>query len=452
VSTPLADILARERETFIQKRPRSRALATRAGKHYAHGVPMHWMRDWDTPFPLFVCDAVGATLTCVDGLRYVDLCLGDTGAMFGHSPPPVARAIARQAAHGLATMLPSDQAVDAAAALSEVFGLPWWQITLTATDANRAVLRHARAITGRRRVLVFNHCYHGTVDEALVVAAPEAPRARPRPGLIGSPFDVSDTLVVEFNDVAALAEALSRNDVACVLAEPVMTNAGMVLPQPGFLQALRAACTRFGSLLVIDETHTLSSARGGYARQTGIAADFLVCGKAVAGGVPCAVFGFTDSAAARMREFDRQRDAGHSGLGTTLSANPLSIVALLACVREVMTAAAYQHMDELAGELARQMTAAFTVHELPWHVSRVGGRLEFGRGAPPRNGSESLARADSELNSALHLYLLNRGFILTPFHNMMLVSPATTRTQVDGFMKVFEGCLQEFRSCMGLHE
>jgi glutamate-1-semialdehyde 2,1-aminomutase len=296
-------------------------------------------------------------------------------------------------------------------------------------------------------VLVFNHCYHGTVDDTLVVAAPDG-RTVPRPGLIGSSFDVRDTLVVEFNDVAALTAALDGAEVACVLTEPALTNAGMVLPQPGFLAALRAACTRHGTLLVMDETHTLAAGRGGLARQSGIAADFLVCGKAVAGGLPCAVFGFSYAVAERMRDFDRNREPGHSGLGTTLSANPLCLAALRACLREVMTPAAYHHMETLAGQLERRMAAAFLLRGLPWHISRSGARLEFGRGPAPRNGSQSLAQADPALESAIHLYLLNRGFVLTPFHNMMLVSPATTRTQIDGFMKVFEGCLQEFHASL----
>ncbi len=403
---------------------------------------MHWMRDWETPFPLFIREASCATLTDVDGLRYVDFCLGDSAALFGHSPAPVAQAIARQATRGLATMLPADLCSDAAAALSEIFGLPWWQLTLTATDANRAVLRHARAITGRNKVLVFNHCYHGTVDETLVVAG-DGTTARRRPGLIGSAFDVSATVVVEFNDLPALAAALAGDEVACILMEPVMTNAGMVLPQPGFLEAVRAACSRHGTLLIIDETHTLSSARGGYARNAGIDPDFLVCGKAVAGGVPCAVFGFSYQVAERIRDYDRRRDGGHSGLGTTLSGNPLSLAALRACLREVMTPAAYRHMETLAQQLEQRLGAAFQARALPWHVSRVGARLEFGRGPPPANGSESLAQAAPDVAGALHLYLLNRGFVLTPFHNMMLISPATTRTQIDGFMKVFEQGLAE---------
>jgi glutamate-1-semialdehyde 2,1-aminomutase len=340
-------------------------------------------------------------LTDVDGHRYVDFCLGEGAALFGHSPAPIAQAIARQASRGLATLLPSDSSVDAAAALSDLFGLPWWRLTLSASDANRAVLRHARAITARRKVLVFN----------------------------GSHFDVKDTVEVEFNDALALEAALAVGDVACVLTEPVMTHAGLVLPQAGFLEAVRAACTRHGTLLIIDETHTLCAARGGYARHAGIDPDFLVCGNAVAGGVPCGLYGVSDPLAARIREQDRD---------TPLSANPLSLAALLACLREVMSAAAYQHMDHLAGELATRLGAALTARGLPWHVARVGARVQFGRGPPPLNASQSLAQADPALQSALHLYLLNRGFVLTPFHHMMLISPVTTRTQIDGFMKVFE--------------
>jgi len=389
---------------------------------------MHGMRDWATPFPLFIREASCATLTCVDGHRYVDFCLGDGGALFGHSPAPVARAIARQAARGLTTMLPPENCAHAAAALSDLFGLPWWQLTLTASDANRAVLRHARAITGRRKALVFNHCSDGLID---------------------SVFAVQDTVVVEFNDVAALDAALAPGDVACVLAEPVMTQAGMVLPQPGFLEALRAACTRRGTLLVFDETHTLSAGRGGYARNAGIDADFLVCGKAIAGGMPCAAFGFSYRVADGIREHERAREPGHSGLGTPFAGNPLSVAALLACLSEVMTPGAYRHMELLAAELAGRIGAALAVHALPWHISRVGARLEFGRGPPPLNGTQSLVQADAALARALHLYLLNRGFVMTPFHNMMLISPATTRTQIDGFMDVFTQCLEVFRDGMG---
>ncbi len=444
----LAAILVREQQAFASARPQSLALSQRAAAHFPHGVPMHWMRDWGTAFPLFVHAAQGAELVDADGHRYVDFCLGDTGAMFGHSPPAVAAALAAQAVRGLTTMLPAEATPHVGEALAEVFGLPWWQLTQTATDANRAVLRLARAVTGRPRILVFNHCYHGTVDETMVVMG-EGGRTLPRPGQIGRVNDVSQTVVVEFNDLPALQAALAAGDIACVLAEPVMTNAGMVLPQPGFLDALRTACTRHGTLLVIDETHTLSSGRGGYGRSTGLAADFLVCGKAVAGGLPCAVYGFTDDVAARLRLAEAAREPGHSGLGTTLSANPLALVALQASLTQLMTVANHDHMNRLAAQLASAIESAFRARGLGWQVSRVGARLEFGRGVPPCNGSQSLAAIDHDLEGAMHLYLLNRGFLLTPFHNMMLVSPATTAGQVTAFLSAFSDCLDEFSGLMG---
>jgi glutamate-1-semialdehyde 2,1-aminomutase len=444
----LAAILAREQQAYAAARPNSLALSRRTGAHFPYGVPMHWMRDWGTAFPLFVHEAQGAELVDADGHRYVDFCLGDTGAMFGHSPPVIAQAIAAQAAHGLTCMLPAETAATVGEALADVFGLPWWQLTQTATDANRAVLRHARAITGRPRILVFNHGYHGTVDETMVVMG-EGGRTLPRPGQVGRIHDVAaSTVVVEFNDLPALESALACGDIACVLAEPVMTNAGMVLPQPGFLEALRAACTRQGTLLVIDETHTLSSGRGGYARTHGLAPDFLVCGKAVAGGLPCAVYGFTDGVAGRLREADAAREPGHSGLGTTLAANPLVLAALAASLTRLMTRENHAAMDRLAVQLAEGLAVAFAARGIGWQLSRVGARLEFGRGPPPRNGSESLAAIDHDLEAAMHLFLLNRGFLLTPFHNMMLVSPATTRAQVERFLVAFDSCLDVFQPLM----
>jgi glutamate-1-semialdehyde 2,1-aminomutase len=444
----LAALLAREQAAYAAARPRSRALAQRSAAHFPHAVPMHWMRDWGLPFPLFLEGAEGAVVTDADGHRYTDFCLGDTGAMFGHSPPAVAAALIAQAGRGLTCMLPSANVATVGEALAEVFGLPWWQLTQTATDANRAVLRHARALTGRRKVLVFNHAYHGTVDETLAVMDGQG-RTVLRPGQIGAVQDVSSTtVVIEFNDLPALEAALATGEVACVLAEPVMTNAGMVLPQPGYLQALRDACTRAGTLLVIDETHTLSSGRGGHARVLGLAPDILVCGKAVAGGLPCAVYGFTDEVQRRMQACEATREPGHSGLGTTLSANPMALAALQACLTQVMTPAAYAHMDALAARLEVGLVGLFAQHRLDWQVSRVGARLESGRGARPRNGSGSLAAIDHDIEALLHLYLLNRGFLLTPFHNMMLVSPATTAPQVQAFLDTLQQGMPELAPLM----
>jgi glutamate-1-semialdehyde 2,1-aminomutase len=444
----LAALAQRERDAFVAAHPRCMAQAAEAARHFPAGVPMHWMRDWPSPVPLYLSAARDATVSDVDGHEYVDFCLGDTGAMFGHSPPAVARAIAAQASMGLTTMLPSAQVAEAGQRLAEFFGLPWWQLTQTATDANRAALRLARMVTGRPRILVFDRCYHGTVDETLVVMGAEG-ATLPRPGQVGRAQDpVATTVVVEFNDIEAVERALARGDIACVLTEPALTNAGMVLPQPGFLEALRESCTRHAVLLAIDETHTLSAGFGGYAAVHGLAADFLVCGKAIAGGLPCAVLGYTGGLAARIRAADARREPGHSGIGTTLAANPLAIAALTANLAEVATRQNFQHMQQGAARLADGIEAMLRAHGVDWQVSRIGARLEFGRRPAPRTGRGSIEAIDHELEDALHLYLLNRGFLLTPFHNMMLLSPVTTDVQVGAFLTTFDAALAEFAPWM----
>lgn len=430
-----------ERQAFIAARPQSQALSGQAAGHWLFGVPLHWMDDWSTPFTLYVAEAGGAWLTDVDGHRYVDFCLGDTGAMFGHAPAPVARAVADQAARGLTAMLPSADAVRVGERLAERFGLPCWQLAMSASDANRFALRWARAITARPALLVFNGCYHGTVDDTLV----DLDNGRPvtRPSLLGQVHDVArHTRVVEFNDLAALEAALADGQVACLLAEPVMTNIGMVLPDPGFWEAAQALCRRHGTLLILDETHTLSSGPGGYGRAHGLAPDMLVVGKPIGGGVPCAAYGFSAACAERAARAKREAVPGHSGIGTTLTANLLALAAMRANLEEVMTDAAYAHMFRLAGRLADGVTAAIARHGLPWCVTRVGARTEVQfTPVPPRNGSEAGAMLDDELERLMHLFLLNRGLSITPFHNMMLVCPQTRDEDVDALVAAFAGLL-----------
>jgi len=433
----------RERDAFVRARPRSAEFARRAHAHWLHGVPLHWMQDWGTPFPLFVRSARGAELIDVDGIRYADFCLGDTGAMFGHSPEPVAHALATQAGQGFTAMLAGERIAAVGALLAERFGLPFWQLTQTATEANRAVLRYARAASGRQKVLVFDGCYHGTVDETMVRLRDG--RTVARGGQIGAPFDLAaHTVAVPFNDAAALEQALAPRDVACVLAEPVMTNVGMVLPDPGFHAALRRLTRTTGTLLVIDETHTLSSGPGGYTRVHGLEPDFLVCGKAIAGGVPCAVYGFTAEVEGALRRVWSERGHGHSGLGTTLTANLLALAALEATLAEVMTAAAYAHMERLAAQLERGLGELCASRATGWNVARVGARLEIGYGATrPRTAVESEAAMRPALEHLLHLYLLNRGVLLTPFHNMMLLSPATAAADVGRLLATLDAALAE---------
>ena len=440
---------ARESERFRARHPRCAELARAGAEHFLYGVPLHWMSDWGTPTPMFVRQASGAHLTCADGHVHTDFCLADTAAMFGHSPPALARVLAERAQHGLGTMLPGEDAPAVGALLAQRFGLPLWQLALSATDANRFCLRWARAVTGRPNILVFDGCYHGTVDDVFVdlVDAGDGKGARPRTraSLLGQVNDLTThTRVVEFNDLQALQGALADRSVACVIAEPAMTNVGMVLPQAGFLEALRAACTATGTLLLVDETHTISSGPGGFALDHGIAADFLVLGKAIAGGLPCAVYGFTAELGARMRQAKDGAAPGHSGIGTTLAGNMLGLAAVRATLAEVATPQAYAYMLQTAQRLEAGLRRVLAEHGRDWCVSRVGARCEFQFcSTAPHNGREARAAMDDSLEAAIHLYLLNRGVLITPFHNMMLCCPVTGAAEVDALLQAFSACLTE---------
>jgi glutamate-1-semialdehyde 2,1-aminomutase len=436
-------VFASERERYIERHPVSLARAGQGIAGFYGGVPMHWMRDWPMPFPFLVEHAQGAVLRDVDGNEYADFCLGDTGSMFGHSPPRVAEAITRQAGRGLTCMLPTDDAIAVGRLLAERFALPHWQIATTATDANRFALRVARAATGRPRILVFNGCYHGTVDETFVRLVHG--RAVNRPGLLGQFDDLTrQTRVVEFNDVAALTAALTERDVACVITEPVMTNTCMVLPDPGFHEALRRLTRETGTLLLIDETHTISSGPGGYSRAHGLDPDLFVVGKPIGGGVPASAWGFTGAVAQRLDAARAAAPPGHSGMGTTLSANAQALAAMRATLEHVMTPEAYRHMDALASRLAAGIEASIARYHLPWHVVRVGARVEFICSPTPlRNGTEAEAAHAPGLERAMHLSLLNRGCLIAPFHNMMLVSPATGETQVEALCAAFDASMAQ---------
>jgi glutamate-1-semialdehyde 2,1-aminomutase len=445
----LAALMVREQKKFVEGRPKSQALFERARKSLLAGVPMNWMVKWAGAFPPFVREAQGAHFLDVDGHRYADFCLGDTGAMTGHSPFATVKAVEEQSRRGITLMLPGEDAIYVGEELQKRFGLPYWQFALTATDANRFSIRLARQITGRPKILVFNWCYHGTVDETFITLRANG-AAEARRGNIGPPVNPAvTTKVVEFNDVSALERALAASDVACVLAEPVMTNVGIVHPERGYHAALRELTRKFGTLLILDETHTICAGPGGYTWAENLEPDVLVFGKAIGGGIPGAAYGFSQEVADRIvgqqkLAAENLEDCDVGGIGGTLAGNALSLAAMRATLTKVLTKEAFDRMIPLAERWTAGVAKAIAEVELPWHVTRLGCRAEYLFGAQaPKNGSEAHDSMDFELERFMHLYAMNRGILLTPFHNMALMSPQTENDDVDHHTKVFREAVRE---------
>ena len=434
----LERLMAAETAAFERANPRSRALFERAKGSLLDGVPMNWMVKWAGPYPLFVESASGAHFSDVDGHEYVDFCLGDTGAMAGHGPEATIRAVERQMRLGITHMLPTEDAIVAADELRRRFGPRYWQFTLTATDANRFAIRLARHITGRPKILVHNHNYHGSVDETFAWLTSDG-AVEKRRGNIGAPVEPSETTrVVEINDLEALERELAHGDVAAALMEPALTNVGIVLPDPGYHEAVRDLTRRYGTLLINDETHTICAGPGGYTGAHGLVPDMLTIGKTIGGGIPAGAYGFTEAVGDRIRASIAWDDSDVGGIGGTLAGNALSLAAIRATLLEVLTDAAFARMIPLAERFAAGVAAAIGANELPWHVTRLGARAEYHfMPSPPRNGSEQWAHGDPDLERFLHLWAMNRGVLMTPFHNMALMSPATTAADVDRHTAVF---------------
>jgi glutamate-1-semialdehyde 2,1-aminomutase len=430
--------LAREDERFMATHPASAQLFEQAKLHLVGGVPMNWMVRWASPYPIFVQEASGASFTDVDGHKYIDLCLGDTGAMTGHSPAASVEGIIAQARRGITLMLPTEDSIWVAEEMARRFGLPYWQFALTATDANRFVIRLARQITGRPYILVYNFCYHGTVDETFAALLPDG-TVGPRRGNIGPAVDpATTTRVIEFNDIPSLEAALAHGDVACVLAEPAMTNIGIIHPDPGYHDALRDITRRTGTLLIIDETHTICAGPGGYTGEYGLQPDMLTVGKPIGAGIPGAAYGLSEPIAQRVRVIGSSPEADVGGIGGTLSGNALSLAAMRATLQHVLTQAAFAHTIPLAERFTAGVQAVIEEFELPWHINRLGCRAEYWFCPdPPRNGSQASAAVDDEMDRYMHLAALNRGILMTPFHNMALMSPATTDADIDRHSQVF---------------
>ncbi len=441
----LHELMKREESAYRAGCPKSWDAFTEAGDHLLGGVPMTWMRMWPGGFPVYLATATGARVTDLDGHEFTDFCLGDTGAMAGHSPVPVVEAVRRRYGEigGATTMLPTTEAAWVAAELTRRFGAAYWSFTLTATDANRWAIRLARQVTGRPKIAVFSYCYHGSVDESFIIATPEGPRSRD--GNVGPPVDPRQTTrVAEFNDLDSLERELAHGDVAALLMEPAMTNIGIVLPLPGYLDAVRELTRRHGTLLINDETHTFSAGPGGCTAAWGLAPDIVTIGKAIAGGIPAGAYGLSPALAQLIAEDSSADIEDTGGVGGTLAGNALSVTAMRATLEEVLTDEAFTGMTEMAGRFTAGVQEVVDSYRLPWSIVQLGARTEYRyTPEPPRTGGESAAAADPELDDFLHLYALNRGLLMTPFHNMALMCPATTAADVDHHTEMFASAIDE---------
>jgi glutamate-1-semialdehyde 2,1-aminomutase len=437
----------REMERFILRTPKSAALFEKAKEVMPGGVPMSWMSKWPGKYPLFVESAKGAHFIDVNGNEYIDLCLGDTGSMTGHSPKPTVDAISAQLSKGMTAMLPTDDAVAVSSELARRFGLPLWQFTVSATDANRHAIRYSRLITGKQKVIVIDRCYHGSVDETFATLDASGNTVM-REGNIGAPVALDlTTRVVEFNDLGAMEDALKKGDVAAILMEPAMTNVGIVLPDDGYLVAVGKLARRYEAVWIIDETHTISVGPGGMTADLGLKPDILTIGKAIGGGLPTGTFGMTHEIASQIAKKTEREVIDTGGIGGTLAGNALSLAAMKATLTQVLTDENFIKMIELGNLWCDGVEVAINEFKLPWHVNRLGARGEylFQRSAP-KTGGEAAKAGDFELEQYIHLRLLNDGILLTPFHNMALMSPYTCKSDVDAHTAAFRAMCQELVS------
>jgi glutamate-1-semialdehyde 2,1-aminomutase len=435
----LADLMKSETERYVSLHPRSAAHAGRTSSLLA-GVPMPWMRRWPGPFPIVLDAAQGARFTDIDGHEYVDLCLGDTGSMTGHAHAEIGAAVSAQMSRGSTVMLPTQDAAWVAQELARRFGLPKWQFALSATDANRFALRFARAITGKPKVIVHDWCYHGTVDETLVVQLGD--RTVSRPGAIGPQVNPAlTTRVVQFNDLEDLERAAAHGDAACMLIEPALTNIGIVLPEPGYLAGVREITRKHGVILIIDETHTICAGPGGCTKEWGLEPDMFVIGKTIGGGTPVGAYGMSDDVAEKVEALQQDDGIDVSGVGGTLAGNALSMAAVRATLTHALLPEQFVHTKRMATSWTDGVKQAYQRRDLAWSVQQLGSRAEYWFCPPPRTGADAAAAVDHDLDAFMHLWAINRGILLTPFHNMALFSPFHVSQDVERHTEQFDEAL-----------
>jgi glutamate-1-semialdehyde 2,1-aminomutase len=440
----LAALRKVEDQRFLEAHKKSGELFAKAKDSMPNGVPMSWMSKWPGAYPIFVEEAKGAGFVDVDGNTYIDFCLGDTGSMTGHSPEATVSAIREQVGRGLSAMLPTKDAAAVSTELAKRFGVPLWQFTVSATDANRHVIRYSRLITKKSKIIVIDRCYHGSVDETFATLDSSG-KTVSREGNIGAPIELDKTTrVVPFNDLDAMKIALQQNDVAAILMEPAMTNVGIVLPVEGYLKAVEKLAREFGAKLIIDETHTISVGPGGMTAQLGLKPDFLTIGKAIGGGFPTGAFGMSTEIAQAIKSQVELEVIDTGGVGGTLAANALSLAAMKATLTKVLTEENFEKMIKLGTRWADGVEKVIEKYKLPWSVNRLGARAEYMFSAnSPKTGREAADAGDFELEQYIHLRMLNDGFLITPFHNMALISPETTAADVDAHTLAFDKMCSE---------
>jgi glutamate-1-semialdehyde aminotransferase len=439
----LSRLFEQELERYIQTHPNSSEQHQRAQANMVGGVPMLWMSKWPGPFPIYVEQAKGSHFTDIDGIRYTDFCLGDTGSMCGHAPEATVAAVQKQVAKGSTFMLPTDDAIAASSMLAQRFGVPKWQFSLTATDANRHMLRYSRHVTGRQKVAVHDYCYHGTVDETFAVLDDNGNTVARRDN-IGKPVELDQTtVVIPFNDLEAAEKAFATGEVAAMLMEPALTNIGIVLPEPGYLEGMQELCRKYDVIYILDETHTISAGIGGMTRRYGLSPDAVVLGKTIGGGVPVGAYGMSERLAERVANSLRLESIDVGGVGGTLAGNALSMAAVRATLEQVLTEAAFSHMEQLTDRWVANVQSVIDEFQLPWQVSSIGCRGEYSfRATAPQNGSEAHDADDFELQQYLQLHAINRGILMTPFHNMVLTSPASTLADIEHHQSHFREAVE----------
>lgn len=433
-------MLARETGRFAELRPRGTRLLHDARRSMPLGVPMNWMSSAYEHPPVFVDAGSGASFTDVDGNSYVDFNLADTSMFTGYGVPRLVRVAAERVAAGSQFLLPTEDAIEVSEQLAGRFGLPKWQYTSSATQANSEAIRVARTVTGRNDVVMFDGKYHGHADELLAEAGGDGVKPLGR----GVPRDATRHVrIVPYNDLEALERALADGEVACVLAEAAITNCGVVMPADGFHTGLRELVSEAGSLLVLDETHTLVAGPGGLTGRWGLDPDVLVAGKSASGGIPLGCYGMKDEVAAVLDDPSLAWDQGVA-TGGTLFGNALSMAAARVTLAEVLTDDAYESAAALGARLADGIESAARAHGLEWRAHRLFNRSGYTH-APelPGNAEEARATFDTDVYNLQRLYMANRGV----WDAMDSAGPACgiqhSDADVDRYLEVLDAFLAE---------